>query len=399
MKPPTKPLLVSISSICLFLLIILLGLYCTPKGDSTNNLEDAAISEHHHPPNTKPIIKNPAWPEAADLTAADIPWTKYNSITESNIDAFMLDMRDYVLNDLIPADFDLETAGNWYSLQYPTGREPIHGAFNPGGTHPRPAKNTSDIHFVTTYYNVFGGVTLKENWDSLSKPNENINYLEGTVIAQLDLFTYKQPMMDGAPSWKILGNKDGTMSKDTITVWLGQFEIALKDGRLSKSGWSYLKYAYDKNYAYPDGLQAPAKEWGKYDGLKKMAPVGANWIGEDNIATSVFSKYVDNSIKREFVAADGHNLTTVGQKVACTSCHASAQWNKNNLCCNAGSNLANNFRSGDPFTGTDWVMLDNDLLIKLAAGSLIRPLRRKGNPYDPCDPPCDFQRKNNLKKK
>ena len=233
-------------------------------------------------------------------------------VSSSDVNQYLLALREYVYNDLQPVDFrptEIETEGNsggwynapWLSQRYteeemnngiPTwmGRDYYRGLYfgtplPPGQLGPTQTETYENWEIV--FYNDIGGYFLGQLWGKdghLARPleTESFQFPEGTVITKLVFTTApRKYAMSGAVSWKAylpvnpaacaqkpMSECEGKLK----SVQLTQIDIIVKDSvRAPESTWVFASYAYDKN----------AK--GK-DGWDRMVPLGVMWGNDIEVA-------------------------------------------------------------------------------------------------------------------
>lgn len=331
-------------------------------------------------------------------------------LNSENIDAYLYKIRNTILKDAVETNMDLSQAG-WVNLDTNLIQgDKLHNMINPSKPNGRKIRKDT-THFNAVWYNSKAAKIINDfNKNPEITKDSIITYPPSTLIVQ---FESVLDTLDGAYKWDISIDKFGNTAPnpaDSIfpplfkpskrPVWLKRISISYKDPSL---GWVYAAFSYNED-AKIDASCTICKD--AYSGLDKLVPIGAEWKTPFGI-TSVFSKK-NKSIQGEFRGIEG-KLTSPGNAgLPCAYCHSAAQWNAKIDSLNDPSVLTHYFTGAIhdtvstndlpllfnlntpayaycnpanstntkidsiiskicPDPGNDWVALDDDLLLTIAA--------------------------------
>lgn len=388
--------------------ILILSTYCAPpnsENKDTVEKKDAIITDNA-------LSFAASYPQLADG----------EGLTSSNIDSYLYKLRNSILEDAVKTGMNLDRA-KWIELPpHLIQGDRLHNMINPSSPNGRRIKKDT-THFNAIWYNHKAAQVLNKFIEKPEIPKVGINYPDSTLIVQ---FESVLDHLEGAFKWDILIDTSGNTAPSPPNllpddfepcksfVWLKRISISYKDPNLR---WVYAAFSYDKD-AKIDEPCASCKD--SYSGLNKLAPVGAEWKTPFGI-TSIFSNN-NKSIQGEFRGIEG-KLTSPGNAgLPCAYCHSAAQWNVEIDSLNDPSVLTHYFTGAIhktvstndlpllfnlntpeyaycnpanstntkidsiiskicPDPGDNWVSLDDDLLLTIAAMNALMAKSHGGPPH------------------
>lgn len=266
-----------------------------------------------------------------------MPWKGKAFRTAGGADEYMLAVRKYVYDGMVPADWiaQANTVEKWFHVPWmhvgSNPRELARGATNERSSFSSIEKAALGLkddarlsNVAVGYYNSIGGYTIGKVWANPADPDEaSAQFAEGTVVAKA-LFTTascqefvddKCPFDDATPTWKVhLKRADNELT--VVRLW--QMDIAVKDADATPSGWIFGTFAYQKKWAGT--------------GWEKMAPVGLMW-GDDPQVTPDAGTISESMISPQAPEYASNHLGWAGRlngpvdnpASSCLSCHGTAQ--------------------------------------------------------------------------
>lgn len=275
---------------------------------------------------------------------------KYTSLTQDNAEAYMLDLRKYVYDALLPVDWYADQITDkergWYNspwlgeANYLTGwpgREFIRGMYL-GSIQTKtqllsPTQTDPYYSYSIEIYNNRGGYIVGQIWKDIKNANFNASqYPEGTVVVKLNTTTAsleQVPELKGSVEWQLFITSPiygpGIVLPELTPVHHMQIDIIVRDSKLSpKVGWVYTSFVYDQN--------------AKGTGWEKMVPSGL-MFGNDPGITPADVK-AGKKLQETIIASTNPSLAVKtlgwagrlsgpadnGENSSCLSCHGTAQW-------------------------------------------------------------------------
>lgn len=313
-------------------------------------------------PYTGPFFDVPEdWPTTPPAEPKG-PWDNYASIDASNVEDFMVDMRNYVFAALLPVDWrfqDQPSQERWYSGPW-MPRETVRGMYDgnnqPAGSY-GPDQVDCAVNYTLDLYNHVGGYTFGQVWGDPSRsvhdPNITVTstqFPEGTVVAKLAMTSLpvaQVPSLANAPTWWIYRESvqsPADCSTQTagplewIEVRIMQMDVIVKDSRLApETGWVFGTLAYNQEpdaRGWDESMPADWKPW------YQSSAVGAMWGNDpeapnpgDPLTQTMIGPHV-NSVNKALLGYGGRLSGPIdgGQPVpgatpgsSCMSCHSTAQ--------------------------------------------------------------------------
>ncbi len=310
-------------------------------------------------PYTGPFFDVPEdWPTTPPA-APQGPWDNYASIDTSNVEDFMVDMRNYVFDALLPVDWryqDQPAEERWYSGPW-MPRETVRGMYDgnnqPAGSY-GPDQVDCAVNYTLDLYNHVGGYTFGEVWGkaaNVHEPNITVTstqFPEGTVVAKLAMTSLpvaQVPSLANAPTWwiyreKVVANADCSTTSSGALEWIEvrimQMDVIVKNSRLApETGWVFGTLAYNQD-PDPRGWDGNPETEAWY----QSSAVGAMWGNDpnapnpgDTLTETVIGPHI-NSVNTALLGYGGRLSGPIdgGQPQAgatpgssCMSCHSAAQ--------------------------------------------------------------------------
>ncbi|OWJ91535.1 hypothetical protein B6S59_23425 [Pseudomonas sp. A46] len=263
--------------------------------------------------------------------------------------AYMDAVKDYCLEGNVEADWYVENnkVRDWYHMPWqhygPLGREGIHGMTKEAQIQSRQLASTqvaTGQTYAVGIYNDIGAYTIGQVWKDpqnpdpsyTSKPN---SFANGTVVCKAlfaDIDRSTVPFLVNPVLWTGYITETFQSANRTVRdVALIQMDIAVRDTRISDTGWIFGTFQYN------------GEKTGK-PGWDNLVPVGIMWGNDPEVTSNDFTNpqptetRINPALKQTAINANTEELppTHLGwngrlngpvdnPNSACMSCHMTAE--------------------------------------------------------------------------
>jgi hypothetical protein len=268
------------------------------------------------------------------------PWKDIDP--RSRPEEYMRAVLAYALEGNDEVDWDGAANGirKWYNAPWlhwgRNGREFVHGLTYERVSQPGELATSQTQTFqnwAIGYYNARGAYTIGQVWRDPNNPNPGAaTFLEGAVSIKL-LFTAatvdQVPYLKGSKEWdaniysSVAVPTNPFTPEEIHTLRLLQIDVAVKDRRLTETGWAFGTFVYN-------GLLPGSRVW------DKVVPVGIMWGNDPNVTVTSVRKgktpseqWINPSLDVPFQHlgwAGRLNGPVDNALSSCLSCHSTSQW-------------------------------------------------------------------------
>ncbi|SEO32100.1 hypothetical protein [Pseudomonas sp. NFACC39-1] len=289
-------------------------------------------------------------PGAASMPAffKILPTTRSNDFETWR--AYMEGVKQYCLEGNAETNWNVQknTVRQWYHMPWqhygPSGREGIHGLTREAPIQPKQLAHTqleSGQTYAVGIYNDIGAFTIGQVWKDPQNPDPSFtskpkSFPNGTVVckalyADIDVNSVPSlvnPLLLDAYTAVTFTSTDRVVKK----VALIQMDIAVRDTRVSETGWLFGTFQYN-------GIDKSKGDW------ENLVPVGIMWGNDPEVTSSEFTNptptetKINPALKQTAINANAKELppTHLGwngrlngpvdnPQASCLSCHMTAEY-------------------------------------------------------------------------
>lgn len=195
---------------------------------------------------------------------------------------YMAAVKDYCLEGNVENDWDVQknTLRQWYHMPWqhygPLGREGIHGLTKEAQIQAKQlalTQTTTGQTYAVGIYNDIGAYTIGQVWKDPQNPNPEFtskpnSFANGTVVCKAlfaDVDRSQVPFLQNPILWQGYITKSfDSADREVKEVALIQMDIAVRDTRISETGWIFGTFQYN-------GAVTGKADW------DNLVPVGIMW--------------------------------------------------------------------------------------------------------------------------
>jgi hypothetical protein len=263
--------------------------------------------------------------------------------------AYMEEVKTYCLEGNVEADWYVQNnkKRQWYHMPWqhygPLGREGIHGLTKEAQIQVKqlaPTQTATGQTYAVGIYNDIGAYTIGEVWKDPNNPDPKYtsapnSFPDGTVVCKAlfaDIDRSTVPFLVNPVLWKGYVTETFTSANRKVKdVALIQMDIAVRDQRMSATGWIFGTFQYN-------GAKTGKPGW------DNLVPVGIMWgndpkeIGNDFTNPQPTQTKINPALQQTAINAKTQELppTHLGwngrlngpvdnPNSSCLSCHATAE--------------------------------------------------------------------------
>lgn len=263
--------------------------------------------------------------------------------------AYMDAVKDYCLEGNVEADWYVQNnkVRPWYHMPWqhygPLGREGIHGLTKEAQIQVKqlaPEQTETGQTYAVGIYNDIGAYTIGQVWKDpqnpdpsyTSKPN---SFANGTVVCKAlfaDIDRSTVPFLANPVLWQgYITETFASANREVKEVALIQMDIAVRDTRISETGWIFGTFQYN-------GVKTGKAGW------DNLVPVGIMWGNDPEVTSNEFTNpeptvtKINTALQQTAINADTQELppTHLGwngrlngpvdnPNSSCLSCHMTAE--------------------------------------------------------------------------